>query len=260
MTDASPTLPVERSISAVPNHRAVLSLILHQWPLGCVALLGLFTAFFHLGTRGLWGDEVWEVSWAHQQPLAQTFMRFRAPPDLALHFMLTQISTTWSTDPFFVRLPSALLGMSTVVVVFLLGRRLLGLYTGLIGATLLAIAPYHVWYSQDARPYAGLAFYSVLSLYCLCILLEGFSLAAAVGLTLSLTLNFYDHLFAVFPALTELGVVAVWAVIMARRTWPDSKEHDSRDRRTRAQVEVVRELGATRKAQRGEFLRSFITA
>jgi Dolichyl-phosphate-mannose-protein mannosyltransferase len=259
MDATSRSLPVLDAHSAASGGRLLASALTRHLPLASVTVIGLITAFYRLGAKGLWGDEVWEVSWAHQQPLAQTFTRFTVPPDLPLHFMLTQLSTTWSTSPFFVRLPSALLGSGTVVVLFLLGRRLLGWQTGLIGAALLAIAPYHVWYSQDARPYAGLAFYSLLSLYCLCILLDGFSLAAALGLALSLTLDMYDHLFALFPAFTELCVVGVWAVIMARRTWPTEAESNRRGRRTQAQMKVARAVAAEQRIRRRSFLRSLIT-
>src|SRR5947209_11110746 len=96
--------------------------------------MGVATAFFRLGAKGLWGDEVWQVSWAQQQPLVQTFLRFRAPPDLPLHFLLTQIATAFAGGAFWVRLPSALLGAATVVLVFLLGRRVFDTWTAFSAA------------------------------------------------------------------------------------------------------------------------------
>ena len=71
--------------SARRAHAAAALMVRGPWAAARAALLlsaclGVATAFFRLGAKGLWGDEVWEVSWAQQQPLAQTFLRFHAPP------------------------------------------------------------------------------------------------------------------------------------------------------------------------------------
>ena len=75
--------------------------------------ISLAISLYRLGTKGLWGDEVWEAMWSRQQGFVETFLRFRSPPDHPLHFLLTQISTTFSDSEFFVRLPSALLATGT---------------------------------------------------------------------------------------------------------------------------------------------------
>lgn len=64
-----------------------------------------------------------------------------------------------------VRLPSVILGTATVWLVFLLGNKLFNRRIGLITSLLLAIAPLHVYYSQEARMYALAAFSVVLSYY-----------------------------------------------------------------------------------------------
>lgn len=228
MQVTSPPLPNRKRTPTPAANRPLVAPLKAHWPLLLVTLVSLGTAFFQLGAKGLWGDEVWEVTWAHQQPLFQTFMRFRAPPDLSLQFLLVQISTAFNTSPFWVRFPSALLGAATVVLLFLLGRRILGTPAALLAALFLAIAPYHVWYSQDARPYAALACYSLLSLYFLWRLLERPSVLLTIGLAMALTLDVYDQLFAVFPILVEVIVAAAWTGAMIRRgprapaAWPRS--------------------------------------
>jgi uncharacterized membrane protein len=187
-----------------------------------VAALGALTAFYRLGAKGLWGDEVWEALWSRQQDLPATFARFRAPPDLPLQFILTRLATTFDDGEFCVRLPSALLGMTTVVLIFLLGRRVASTPVGLIAALLLAVAPYHVWYAQDARPYAGFACYSTLSLYCFVSLLRRPTrpaVGAWLGFTLATTLNIYNHLFGVFPLVVELGAAGCWELFVLLRAW-----------------------------------------
>lgn len=190
------------------------AIIRDNLPLLAVICAGVATAFFRLGDRGLWGDEVWQTLWSQEQSLAQTFLRFRTPPDLPLHFMLTHLAALFGTNEFLARLPSALLGAASVVALFFVGRRLFGVATGLVAALLFAAAPYHVWYAQDARPYSALAFYSLLSLYFFCRLLQGPSWRAWLGFTLATTLNLYNHLFGLFPLLSELVTGGLWATAL----------------------------------------------
>lgn len=53
-----------------------------------------------------------------------------------------------------VRMPSVLLGIATIWIVFLLGKDLVSKKVGLVAALLLSVAPLHVYYSQEARMYA----------------------------------------------------------------------------------------------------------
>jgi len=190
-----------------------------HWPLLLAACAGVATAFYRLGAKGLWGDEVWQAAWSQQQPLLETFQRFRAPPDLPLSFLLVQLATTFNADPFWVRLPSALLGAATVPLLYLLARRLFGRTVGLAAAVLLAVAPYHVWYAQDARPYAALACYSLLTLLFFERLLRNPSPWNALGFSVATILNLYNHLFALFPLFVEVAAGLVWVAL----AWPRAR-------------------------------------
>jgi len=209
-----------------------------RWPLLLALCAGVGTAFYRLGAKGLWGDEVWQVAWSQQQPLADTFHRFRAPPDLPLSFILVQLATTFGSDPFWVRLPSALLGAASVALLYLLGRRLYGRATGLAAALLLAVAPYHVWYAQDARPYAALTCYSLLTLLFFERLLRRPSPWTVVGFTAATVLNLYNHLFALFPLFVEVAAGVAWVAL----TWARARRAGGVDRRT-ARARLSRTAG-----------------
>lgn len=203
--DASPPAakPFARLVGFVGSERVQVLICL---------FVGLATGLFRLGDKGLWGDEVWEVSWPQQQGFVETYLRLRVLPDLPLHYLLTKVATLVSTNEFIVRLPSLLLGVAAVVLLYYLGRDLFGKWVGLVAALLLAVAPYHVWYTQDARPYAGLACYSLLSLFCFCRLLTRPSILAFAGFTLATVLNLTNHLFGLFPLMVEGLAALVWLV------------------------------------------------
>jgi Dolichyl-phosphate-mannose-protein mannosyltransferase len=141
---ASPTVLRAEHGEAAPLSSVARSSITAHWPLLLAIGLGVATAFFRLGTKGLWGDEVWNVFFI-QPSLTQTFFHFPAPPNLPLNFLLVQLATTFSDGRFWVRLPSAVLGAATVPLLFLLGRRVFDSWTALGAALLLAVAPYHVY-------------------------------------------------------------------------------------------------------------------
>ncbi|QQG43451.1 MAG: glycosyltransferase family 39 protein [Candidatus Daviesbacteria bacterium] len=64
-----------------------------------------------------------------------------------------------------VRIPSLFLGVGTIWLVYLLGKELFNKKIGALAALLLAVAPLHVYYSQEARMYSFAAFAVALNSY-----------------------------------------------------------------------------------------------
>jgi uncharacterized membrane protein len=124
--------------------------------LGVAVAVGAILRLRRLGVPSLWADEL--VSWwaASGDTLGQVISRtnecMATPP---LSFLVQHVSVglagpgEWS-----LRLPSALAGIATIVVVFLAGRRLFGPAAASVSALLLAIHPVHLWFSTDGRPYS----------------------------------------------------------------------------------------------------------
>src|SRR5262249_5606134 len=63
-----------------------------------------------------------------------------------------------------VRMPSFLLGVSSIPLVYALASRVVERKTALLSSFLLAVSPTHIWYSQEARAYSWLLFFLLLSL------------------------------------------------------------------------------------------------
>jgi uncharacterized membrane protein len=66
---------------------------------------------------------------------------------------------------FAVRVPSIWFGIVLIPLVYLLGKEAYDRRTGAVAAVLVAVAPYMVWYSQEARMYSMLMVFSVLALW-----------------------------------------------------------------------------------------------
>ena len=106
---------------------------------------------------------------------------------------------------------SVIAGAATVPLVMLLIRAL-GAESGtaLLGAVLLALNPLHIWYSQEARPYALLVFFGVGSLVGLLYGLQRGVLLGWISFAVLGTLTVLTHLSgAVFPLIGCLWAVRV---------------------------------------------------
>ena len=123
-----------------------------------LAMAGLVVAALvvRLATeRGLWVDEAISVRQA-QLPFGQMLADMRNtdvhPP---LHHALLWVTVrVFGTSELAVRLPSLLAGAALIPVMGWVGRVLYDRRTGWVAAGLAAIAPFCVWYSQEARMYA----------------------------------------------------------------------------------------------------------
>jgi mannosyltransferase len=129
-----------------------------------------------------------------------------APPlYYALAWVWTQLT---GTGPVGLRSLSALAGVATVPVAYLVGRELRGRRAGLLAAALVAVNPMLLWYSQEARAYALLALFCALSLlYCARSLRGGGRRELTLWGVFS-ALALATHYFAAFPLLAE--AVLVW--------------------------------------------------
>ncbi len=144
--------------------------------------------------------------------LGNVFSELRAGYEIhpPLYFSLAWAASQLGDPADWVRVPSFVLGVATVPLTYLLGLRAVGRPAAAIGAALLAVSPFAVRYSTDARPYSTLMFFAVLSSL---LLLR----AARSGRTIDWVLYvpaacavLYSHYFGAFVLVAQ-GIWALWA-------------------------------------------------
>ena len=182
------------------------------WIVAGLTLLAGILRFATLGVQAYHHDEIVTASrilrgsFGHAMD-AVGFSESAPPLYYALAWFWTQVT---GTGEFGLRSLSAVAGVATVPVAYLVGIELRRRRAGLAAAALVAVNPMLLWYSQEARAYALLVLLCAVSLlYCVRALRGGsrrdFVLwGIAAGLALA------SHYFAVF-------VVAVEAVWLLRR-------------------------------------------
>jgi mannosyltransferase len=144
------------SAETTKGHRATLAAV------GLVVVIGALLRLHNLGTESLWCDEA--ASWTQAKDSLADLIKRTAhdnyPPlhNLALFAAIKLFGDSeWS-----LRLPSAIFGVANIAALYWLGTMTVGRTAGLIGAVLLALSPFHVWYSQEARMYSLLALAATL--------------------------------------------------------------------------------------------------
>jgi uncharacterized membrane protein len=132
-----------------------------------------------------------------------------SPP---LFFLLAWMSAKLGDPTVWIRVPSLVLGTATVPVVYALGRETVGRLAGLIGAAILAITPFAVYYGIEARPYATMTFLVAVSTLALVKAVRTRSnwwwllyVLAAAGAA-------YTHYTSIFV----LGLQALWSLWVCR--------------------------------------------
>jgi 4-amino-4-deoxy-L-arabinose transferase-like glycosyltransferase len=125
-----------------------------------LALGAALLRFINLGSEGLWYDESF-TAWLVKLRPADMFQAIQGDVHPPLWYIVEWLNVQlFGASPFALRLPSAVLGVLVVLLVW----RLAGLVgferrTALLAGGLAAVLPGAVYYSQEARMYSLLAFF-----------------------------------------------------------------------------------------------------
>lgn len=117
-----------------------------------ILLVAALLRVANLGQKSLWLDEAYSAV-TSQMPRAAEFANIdpsRPPLHLTLLHYWTQ---TFGNGEAAVRMPSVLVSLINIWLLFILARRLFDSETALLAAALLALSPLDIWYAQEARTY-----------------------------------------------------------------------------------------------------------
>jgi mannosyltransferase len=116
-------------------------------------------------------------------------------------------------DPtVWIRVPSLILGTATVPVVYLLGRRTVGAPAGMLAAGFVVLSPFAIFYSNEGRAYAALAFLSAMAALLLLVALERRSWPWWLAYGASVWTMLYTH----YTSALVLAAQAAWALWLHR--------------------------------------------
>ena len=169
-----------------------------------ILLAGIGLRLYGLGTESLWLDEAATTIRA-QYDLDRLFgiLKFVGgnPPlhTLIIHYWIK----LFGASEISVRLPSVIFSVISILMTYKIAALLFDKKTAMIGALLIALSSYHVYYAQEARPYALMAMLSLFSMYYFIKLLTRPNALLAVGYLLSCSLLLYTHYYGGFIILAQ---------------------------------------------------------
>jgi hypothetical protein len=203
--------PTTDTPQALARARAASGRLPSWWPLAALVLLGAVIRFSTLDLQSLWYDEAFTPVHTLRPSLGTTLHELvrheNTPP---LWYLLVWVWTrAFGTGAVALRFLSALSGTLLVVVGWAIGREVGSRRTAILLAAIVALNPFLVWYSQEARAYEFYAFFSGLSLLYFLRARRDPTRAALAGWSASSTLAILSEYFAVFLVLLEALLLLV---------------------------------------------------
>jgi len=189
------------------------------WLIIAITLLGFAVRVIHVSGDSFWFDELLTFD-AAQQPI-DTILAERAADRPPGYYALEHYAAEWwGNNEFGLRLTSALAGTLTIPLVFVLGSVIANRRVGLWVAALLAVSPFHLRYSQEARGYAIQTMLAVAGIVCVLLALKRRQWRWWIGFGLISTANLYN-LFGAFLVIGSQGafVLALAVVQGLLRKW-----------------------------------------
>jgi mannosyltransferase len=107
------------------------------------------------------------------------------------------------------RLVSLLAGLGAIPVTYLLGARTVGRAPGLVGAALVALSPFQIFYATEARAYESVMFFCLLAALFVVIATDTDRLGWWIAYGLAVAAAAYTHYTSIFV----LIVIAGWALL-----------------------------------------------
>lgn len=184
--------------------------------LGLILALALALRLFK-ADAAFWYDEIFTLVNYIRLPVADLIVSFDSLNNHMLYSLLAKVSVALlGESPSALRLPAILFGVGSIFIQWRIARRVMSPMAALAVALLLAISYHHVWFSQNARGYTGLLFFSSWATLLFVKGLERPEWRTWTGYALLVAAAMYTHMSAGFFFVTHGAVY----LLMLTRRWP----------------------------------------
>lgn len=172
----------------------VLNWFKENYILTAILALATFLRIYKVDYQSIWTDEI--LSMNNSDPkltfkqLYDSVLFWDYLPHL--YFYLLRIAfEIFGFTTMVARMLSAIIGIVGVYSIYLLGKEIFNKRVGLIAALFLSVNYFHIYYSQEVRPYGLLFLFSTLSFYRLVVFIKDSSLKNAIyyGIFTGLIIN-----------------------------------------------------------------------
>lgn len=127
-----------------------------------ITLAAAALRFYKLGEWSFWIEEHHSLRHALELVFSAKIFTYTHP---LFYVLIKPVLAFLGVNEWTARLLPTLIGIATVPLLFWITRKLFGFPVALLAATLLAVAPWHIYWSQNSRFYTLVLLLSTLSLF-----------------------------------------------------------------------------------------------
>ncbi|MEZ5156474.1 MAG: glycosyltransferase family 39 protein [Solirubrobacterales bacterium] len=196
---AGRTAPGRTGRARAVGPRAVLAVVV------ALTLLGLGLRLLKLWDS-VYADELSTLYIVKERSLGDAIGLVSSDAEVTppLSFIASWLFAKLGSAPELIRLPSLIAGIVTIPLTFVVGRRAMNEVVGMIGAAIVAISPFMIYFSTEARGYALAIVFLLASTW---MLLRGVDTGERrwwLGYAVFSALAMYSHYTAAFPLIAQL--------------------------------------------------------
>ncbi|MGQ0764502.1 MAG: glycosyltransferase family 39 protein [Gemmatimonadota bacterium] len=159
---------------------------------------------------GLWIDEVYSLVRSFREPPAVVLTTYWGDNHHPFYAILASLSrSVFGESAWSIRLPAMLFGVASVPLTALLAREVASRREALAAAAILALSYHHVWFSQNARGYSAIAFFTLLTMLFALRAVRHCDLRDWVGLSVAAALGAWTHLTMIFVSVGHALAVLI---------------------------------------------------
>jgi hypothetical protein len=160
----------------------------------------------------MWLDEILTMARFARPPVSHILTTF---PDQNQHMLYSLMAhgvmSIFGDHVWALRLPSVFFGVASIWALFLFGRRLLGEREVLLACALMTVSYHHIWFSQNARGYMGLLFFTLLASWLWLEALERDRWGVWLGYAAAIALGMWIHMTILFVAAVQALIsLIIW--------------------------------------------------
>ncbi|MEN9322798.1 MAG: hypothetical protein RL699_578 [Bacteroidota bacterium] len=185
-----------------------------------IILIGAILRFYKLDFQSAWLDEIHTLNESNPNltflDVYQNIMTAEQMPPLYF-YTLYILFKAFGYTVLIARTYSALIGLASLFAIYKLGELLENKKTGLIASLLLSINFFHVFYSQEARPYGLLLFFTITSFYYLVKFIKKPNRLDAIYFGITAGLMIISHFFGLFVLLAQCFLLGLFLLLSEKK-------------------------------------------
>ena len=191
----------------------IVEILKQNYILSAILILGAALRIYHIDFQSIWLDELITMNECNPKlsfTETHAIISVWENNPIFYYYLVKINSMLFGHTTFVVRMLSAVFGVLSIYLLYLIGRELNDKKTGIIAALLASVNYFFIYYSQEARAYILLTFLTVFSFYKLIKFLKNNTLKNAIIYGLSLTLMINTHFFGLFVLVAQVVILSVF--------------------------------------------------